>query len=134
MAVIQLAVDGTAKPYPYYGKKVGMALASYGIHKASSYIIVVGPDIDPHDAMDVMWAVSMLTTPVSDSITTNESLPGIASILGTHQDGHQPKTSAQQVIIDATVPVPERYIGWRPRSDPPEWERSAIKKMRSKIG
>lgn len=134
MAVIQLEVDGTAKPYPYYGKKVGMALASYGIHIASSYIIVVGPDIDPHDGTDVMWALGMLTMPVSDSITTKESLPGIASVLGTCRVGQQPETSGQQIIIDATLPVPERYIGWRPRSDPPEWEKSAIKKIRNKIG
>jgi len=40
----------------------------------------------------------------------------------------------EQVVIDATIPVPERYSGWRPRSDPPEWERKALKVMKEKIG
>jgi 4-hydroxy-3-polyprenylbenzoate decarboxylase len=133
MAVIQLEVDAAGKPYPYYGKKVGMALSAYGVHISSSYIIVVGPDIDPHDAKDVMWALGMLTMPISDSIAVKEGLPGLARMLGTPVAGQQPDTSGEQVIIDATIPVPERYAGWRPRSDPPEWEREAIRIMRKKL-
>ena len=111
-----------------------MALSAYGVHISSSYIIVVGPDIDPHDAKDVMWALGMLTMPISDSIAVKEGLPGLARMLGTPVAGQQHDTSGEQVIIDATIPVPERYAGWRPRSDPPEWEREAIRIMKKKIG
>jgi 3-polyprenyl-4-hydroxybenzoate decarboxylase len=133
VAIIQLDVDAAAKPYPHYGKKVGMALSAYGVHIASSYIIVVGPDIDPHDAHDVMWAMGMLTSPISDAIAMKEGPPGIASMLGVGRVVNKPQISAEQVIIDATVPVPERYTGWQPRSDPPTWEREAIESIRKKL-
>jgi UbiD family decarboxylase len=133
-AVIQLEVDGNEKPYPHYGKEVGMALSSYGVHISSPYIIVVGPDIDPHDAKDVVWALSMLTMPVSDSTVVEKDLPGIGSVLGTDLEKDGTGICGEQVVIDATIPVPERYSEWRPRSDPPEWERHAIKRMKEKIG
>jgi 3-polyprenyl-4-hydroxybenzoate decarboxylase len=131
MTVVQLEVDGAGKPYPYYGKKVGMALAAYGVHIASPYTVVVGPDIDPHDAMDVLWAITMLAAPISDSILLDNDLPGLASELGTRV-GIRPR--GERVIIDATIPVPERYDHWSPRSDPADWERVAIKRMKDKLG
>lgn len=133
MAVIQLEVDGSQKPYPFYAKKVGMALASYGVHISSPYIIVVGPDTNPHDAQDVLFALGMLTKPVSDTIVVKENLPGIDTMLGFSDLAQKHSLKGEQVIIDATIPVPERYTGWRPRSDPPDWERLAIERIRKKI-
>lgn len=133
VTVIQLEVDGREKPFPAYGKKVGMALAAYGVHIATPYIIVVGPDIDPHNGRDVLWAMGMLSKPVADAVVWKDGTPGIEMMLGLSSGGNPAVSNGEQVVIDATTPVPERYAAWRPRSDPPEWEKEAIAKMKKKI-
>jgi len=134
MTTIQLEVDGIAKPYPHYGQKVGMALQTYISFIPAAYIIVVGPDTDPHDPMDVMWAIAMQTDPALDSLLINYGMPGPVNILGRRHDQQRPVTAGGQVIIDATIPVPERYDSFQPRCEPPEWEREAIKRIKKKIG
>jgi UbiD family decarboxylase len=134
MTVIQLTVDGKAKPHPHYGQEVGAALSSYGVHKASPYIIVVGPDIDPHDAAQVAWTVAMRAAPLSSTTATRKDFPGIDAMLGFRNESRGAEPQAEQVILDATTPVPERYDGWRPRTEPPDWEREAIERIREKLG
>jgi 3-polyprenyl-4-hydroxybenzoate decarboxylase len=133
LTVIQLEVDGAAKPYPHYGQKAGMALAAYGVHTSSPYIIVVGPDVDPHDSAQVLWAVAMLSVPISSSITAAKDFPGIGAMLGFRNAGRGPEPQAEQIVIDATTPVPERYDSWRPRSEPSDWEEQAIERIRKKL-
>jgi len=133
MTVIQLAVDGKSKPYPQYGQKAGLSLSGYGVHAAAAYIIIVGPDIDPHDPAQVAWAVAMHATPLSSTISVTKEFPGIGSILGFRNPENGAAPPAEQVILDATMPVPERYDGWRPRSEPSEWERQAIARIRKKL-
>jgi UbiD family decarboxylase len=132
--VIQLDVEGFAKPFPNYGKKVGMALQTYSAFSPSAYMVVVGPDIDPHDPMDVMWAMAMQTDPVLDSVVVNYGLPGPVNILGKRRDPQRPTTTGGQIIIDATKPVPERFDSFQPRCEPPDWERAEIKRMKEKLG
>ena len=134
MTVIQLAVDGAEKPCPQYGRKVGVALSSYGVHTASPYIIVVGPDIDPQDATQVSWAAAMRSVPLSDTTAVTKDFPALSSMLGfrNREQGAEPR--AEQVILDATTPVPERYDSWRPRTEPPDWERAAIERIGKKLG
>jgi len=134
MTIIQLEVDGMAKPYPHYGQKVAMALQTYISWATSPYIIVVGPDIDPFDPIDVMWAIAMRTDGTLDTVAIKQGLPGVATILGKRRDQQRPPTTGGQVIIDATIPVPERYDSWQPRCEPPDWERAAIEQMKAKIG
>jgi len=133
MTVIQLAVDGAEKPFPQYGRKVGEALAAYGVHTASPYILVVGPDIDPHDAAQVAWTVAMRSAPLSDTAAFTKDFPALSSMLGFRAETRGTAPQAEQVIVDATTPVPERYDGWRPRTEPPDWERAAIERMRKKL-
>jgi 4-hydroxy-3-polyprenylbenzoate decarboxylase len=133
LTVIQLAVDGTEKPAPHYGKKAGEALSSYGVHNASPYILVVGPDTDPHDATQVAWSVAMRSAPLSDTIAVRKDFPGIDSMLGFRRPERGEALRAEQMIIDATTPVPERYDAWRPRTEPPDWEREAIERIRKKL-
>jgi len=143
VTVIQLDVDGMQKPYPFYGKKVGMALATYGAHVTSAYIIVVGPDINPRDPMDVWWAIGMYTLPVTDQIAITDTLGGGGGgVFGSYSGTASiPKSerglysfSGQQIIIDATTPIPERYDAWQPRTEPPDWEKAAIERMKKKLG
>jgi 3-polyprenyl-4-hydroxybenzoate decarboxylase len=140
VTVIQLDVDGMQKPYPYYGKKVGMALATYGAHVTSPYIIVVGPDIDPRDSMDVWWAIAMYTLPVTDQIAMTDTLGGGGGFGSRTETANIPMSerrlyehAGEQVIIDATTPIPERYDAWQPRTEPPDWERAAIEGMKKKF-
>ncbi len=132
--VVQLEVDGLRKPYPYFAKKVGQALASYGSMVVSPYIVVVGPDVDPFDPMDVIWNIAMQSSPMTDSEFVKNGPPGIGMILGIRRDQHRPEMSGEQMILDATQPVPERYDAWRPRSEPRDWEIAAIKRMAEKLG
>jgi hypothetical protein len=37
-------------------------------------------------------------------------------------------------IIDATIPVPERFDTYPPRTEPPAWEEEAVARMRAKLG
>lgn len=138
VTVIQTEVDGADKPSPDYGKEVAKALAERD--RMSIYIIVVGPDIDPYDRTDVLWAIGLRAWPVTDSIlTTKGSLhttakdvtPGgkagkLAFLQGL---AHQ-----EQMLIDALIKFPERFSEWAPRSDPPQWERMAIERIRERIG
>jgi 3-polyprenyl-4-hydroxybenzoate decarboxylase len=133
MTVIQLTVDGKAKPHSHYGQEVGAALSSYGVHVASPYIIVVGPDIDPHDAAQVAWTIAMRSAPLSDTTAVRKDFPGIDAMLGFRSGDRGTAPRAEQVVIDATTPVPERYDGWRPRTEPPDWEREAIERIREKL-
>jgi 2,5-furandicarboxylate decarboxylase 1 len=136
VAVVQLEVDGPDKPYPHYGKAV--AMSCYGnpgklIGLATKYLIVVGPDVDPHDYTDVMWALGSRTMPVSDSIVIPKGLgqwgdPGaLPGPLGW-------RTYGEQVLIDATIKQPERYDSWLPRSEPVDWEKAAIAHYRERFG
>jgi 3-polyprenyl-4-hydroxybenzoate decarboxylase len=134
MTIIQLEVDGLAKPYPNYGQKVGMALQTYIQFIPAKYIIVVGPDTDPYDPIDVLWTLAMQTDPVLDTLLIKQGMPGPVDILGVRHDQQRTVTTGGQAIIDATIPVPERYDNFQPRCEPPIWEKEAIKKMQKKIG
>jgi 3-polyprenyl-4-hydroxybenzoate decarboxylase len=124
VAVVQLEVDGKYKPHPGYGEEVGRATAA-------KYTIVVGPDIDPHNLEAVMWAVGMradrgkwfdLPKPPPGSPTP----PKYGIMFELAEIGYQ--------VIDATIPVPERFDTFPPRSEPPKWEDEAIQRMRKKLG
>ncbi len=132
--VIQLAIDGPDKT-PHFGKQVAMALRgsqSKQVGTWTKYLIVVGPDIDPYDFNDVMWALGTRSMPVSDSITVEKGMalwgdPGAyAGALGW-------KAFGEQIIIDASIKVPERYETWPPRCTPFEWEQEAINRMKEKF-
>jgi hypothetical protein len=38
------------------------------------------------------------------------------------------------MVIDATIPVPERFDTFPPRTEPPAWENKVIEQMKKKIG
>jgi len=138
VTVIQTEIDGVDKPSPDYGMKVAQAYAA--IDRMSPYIITVGPDIDPYDRIDVLWAVGLRAWPVTDSALTKEGLihttaPRIATGGGTGNLSFlQGMAHSEQMIIDALIKYPERYAEWPPRSDPYEWELGAVEGMRNKLG
>jgi 3-polyprenyl-4-hydroxybenzoate decarboxylase len=83
----------------------------------SKYTIIVGPDIDPYDLEEVLWAV------------------GMRAGHSEWRDFPKPATGASPVprygiytrlakdmgflVIDATIPVPERFDTYPPAPNPP---------------
>jgi len=131
VVVVQMEVDGRMKPVAHYGKMAAMALqARIPTNIPHKYIIVVGPDIDPYDLTDVMWALGTRVMPVSDTIVIEKGrVPP-----DTGASGMEEYTKfGEQVMVDALIKVPERYADYPPRCEPVEWEREAIKRMKEKI-
>jgi 3-polyprenyl-4-hydroxybenzoate decarboxylase len=135
VVVVQTEVDGADKPFPHYGKRILMALSGNPGEKIGpiqKYIIIVGPDINPYDMNDVMWAVGTRTRPLDDTIVIGSGLctwcdpEGMPDPLGW-------KAYGQQVRIDALIKVPERHTSFPPRGEPGYWEPGAIEAMRKKI-
>lgn len=136
VVVVQLEVDGADKPAPHYGKRVLMALhgnPAVTIGPVTKYLMVVGPDINPYDFNDVMWAVGTRSMPVSDSVMIEKGMAGwgdpgaLPGPLGW-------KSYGEQMMIDATIKVPERYTSFPPRAEPLEWEEHAVNMLRKRIG
>jgi len=133
VAIIQLAVDGADKPMSHYGKQVMMALhgnPGISVGPGTKYIIAVGPDIDPYDFKDVCWALGTRTMPVSDSIFIEKGLT-MWGDPGGWPDAWGWKAYGEQIRIDATIKVPERYDHYAPRSDPAEWEKEAVQRIKN---
>ncbi len=111
--IVQLAVDGAAKPHPEFGKYVLHAVwgAAGRWGRTAKLVIVVGPDVNPYDLASVEWAVMTRVQPVSD-IITNAS--GQAFVL----DPSAPKSAqgvpvqSEQMGIDATIKIPERFTDY----------------------
>ncbi len=135
VAVVQLAVDGADKPIPYYGKQVLMALhgnPGFSIGPPSKYLIAVGPDINPYDLNDVMWALGTRAWPVSDTINIEKGVCGWGDPSGL--PGYTGfKTYGEQVMIDGTIKVPERFESYPPRAEPTDWEIEAVADMRRRL-
>jgi UbiD family decarboxylase len=135
VVVVQMEVDGSSKPSPYYGKQVLMALhgnPAVSIGPVTKYLIAVGPDINPYDFNDVMWAVGTRTQPVSDSIVIEKGLSGWGDPSGL--PGYTGfKNYGEQVMIDSLIKVPERYETFPPRAEPLGWEEEAVNKLRERL-
>ncbi len=132
--IVQCEVDGQEKS-PHYGKQVLSAIYAcpHGyIGNGSKYYIVVGPDIDPYNLRDVMWALGTRAQPVTDTIVIQDGLcawgdpSGLPGPLGWRAYG-------QQVLIDALIKVPERRTEWEPRTEPRRWELEAIERIKAKM-
>jgi len=125
ITVVQLEVDGKDKPHPGYGEEVGRLVAN-------KYTIVVGPDIDPYNPEEVFWAVGMRAgRGVWRDFPTN---PAGTPPMPRYGMFNEVTTDMGYLVIDATIPVPERFDTFPPRTEPPAWENEAIERMRKKIG
>jgi len=124
VTVVQLEVDGRDKPHPGYGEEVGRAVGA-------KYTIVVGPDINPYNLEEVFWAVGMRAGR-SQWRDYPPPPPGTPPI-PRYGIFNQVTTDMGFLVIDATIPVPERFDTFPPRTEPPSWENDAIERMRKKL-
>jgi 3-polyprenyl-4-hydroxybenzoate decarboxylase len=129
--IIQLGVDGTAKPHPEFGKYVLHAVwgAAGRWPRTAKILVVVGPDVNPYDLGAVEWAIQTRVQPVSDIILNKA---GQAFVL----DPSAPKgpqgfpTVSEQMGIDATIKIPERFSDYAEVSQAdPEQVRQVAKKL-----
>ena len=42
-------------------------------------------------------------------------------------------TYGEQIMIDGTIKVPERFDSFPPRAEPLEWEENAVAQMRARL-
>jgi len=106
---VQLSVDAPMKPYPGIGKSICHAVWGATPREAMWFkvIIVVGPDIDIHNAADLFFALSTRWQPQSDSVFTHTQ--------STVVDPSAPFTPqmarglTEAIGIDATIKFPERF-------------------------
>ena len=111
--VVQLSVDGAAKPFPGFGRHVLHAVWGAGGRWARSakMVIVVGPDVDPRDWGAIEWAIMTRVQPVSD-IVMNPSGPAQLLDPSLPKNAQGAGSLSEQFGIDATIKVPERHASY----------------------
>jgi len=122
--VVQLEVDGRDKPVPEYGLEIGKLVGA-------KYTIVVGPDINPYDAEDVLWAVGM-RAPRNQWYDYPPPPPGQPEI-PRYGIFNEVTTDMGYTVIDATIQSPGGFGTFPPRTEPPVWERDAIERIKAKL-
>ncbi len=127
--IVQLSIDGAQKPHPEFGKYILHAVwgsaGRWG--RTAKLVIVVGPDVDPYDLKQVEWAIATRWQPVQDSII-NPS--GQAFVLDPSCE-KSPQFGAfrsEQLGIDATIKIPERFTEYPEVSNALPEEVAAIAK------
>lgn len=130
--VIQLSVDGNDKPYPWFGHQVIHAVwgspGKYGA--AAKYVFVVGPDINPYDANEVIWALNTRVQPKSDTIFNEKGqVHAFDPSAPITQQGNT--LISEQMGIDATFKVPERFE--KLHSVPARPSEEDLEKIKKKI-
>lgn len=122
--VVQLEVDGKDKPHPGYGLEVGLAAGG------AKVCIVVGPDIDPNNLAEVLWAVSMRAP--RNQWYDLKPPPGVPEPPRYGMFTDIPEATGR-TVIDATIQVPEMFDKFPPRTEPTLWETEAIERMRKLV-
>ncbi len=127
--IVQLSVDGASKPHVEFGKYVLHAVwgsaGRWG--RTAKLIVVVGPDVDPYDLRQVEWAIATRWQPIKDSIT---NAAGQAFVLDPSCE-KSPQFGAfrsEQMGIDATIKIPERFTEYPEVSKADPVEVAAIAK------
>jgi UbiD family decarboxylase len=125
--IVQLAVDGPRKPHPEFGKYILHAVwgsaGRWG--RTAKLVIVVGPDVDPYDLKQVEWAMATRWQPLKDSILNPA---GQAFVLDPSCE-KSPQFGAfrsEQMGIDATIKIPERFTEYPEVSNATAEEVAAI--------
>lgn len=108
--IVQLKVDGAAKPHAEFGKYILNAVwgsaGRWG--RTAKLIVVVGPDVDPYDLSAVEWAILTRVQPYSDVIIHRSGQAMLLDPSATKGPQGFPFAS-EQMGIDATIKIPERF-------------------------
>jgi 3-polyprenyl-4-hydroxybenzoate decarboxylase len=128
MTVLQMAVDGDQKPVDDYGKKAAMTTAgSLKLQFGLFATIVVGPDIDPYDPDDLLWAI-VIRGKFTQGVAANAPFmmaPPIDALIAT------PKLDQMTLMMS---PKPGMTpTGMLVRTDPSGWEKQAIERVKKEL-
>lgn len=132
MIVVQTKADGLQK-MPRYGSTLLHAL--YGctngyIGPMNKYYISVGPDIDPYDLRDVVFALNTRCQPITDVVM----IPRGGGMDPSCARGPRGRPMfGEQMLMDALIKVPERLPNHPQRTNPKPQELEAIERIRKKI-
>lgn len=134
--IVQLKVDGANKPHAEFGKYVLHAVwgASGRWGRTCKIVIVVGPDVDPYDWGQIDWAIQSRVQPYTDTII-NRSGQAFVDDPSAPRTKHGYPAQSEQMGIDATIKVPERFDDYPEvsQADPAEVARIA-EKLRDVLG
>ncbi|MGI9289920.1 MAG: UbiD family decarboxylase domain-containing protein [Gammaproteobacteria bacterium] len=126
--IVQLSVDGAKKPHAEFGKYVIHAVwgASGRWARTAKMVVVVGPDVDPYDLNTVEWAIMTRVQPVSDTVMNPHGQAFVDDPSAPMTPAGFPAVS-EQMGIDATIKVPERFDDYREvsQADPDDVARVA---------
>jgi 4-hydroxy-3-polyprenylbenzoate decarboxylase len=134
--IVQLTVDGANKPHPEFGKYILHAVwgAQGRWGRVAKIVIVVGPDVNPYDLTSVEWAIQTRVQPYSDSII-NRSAQAMILDPSAPKGPHGFGIKSEQIGIDATIKVPERFDDYAEVSQADPVEVAAIaEKLRDILG
>jgi 3-polyprenyl-4-hydroxybenzoate decarboxylase len=111
--IIQLSVDGADKPHPEFGKYILHAVwgAAGRWGRTAKMVIVVGPDVDPYDMTQIDWAIMSRVQPKSD-IIINASGQAFVLDPSASKSAQGVPTQSEQMGIDATIKIPERFTDY----------------------
>jgi len=125
--VVQLNVDGAAKPHAEFGKYILNAVwgsaGRWG--RTAKIVIVIGPDVDPYDMDSIEWAIATRVQPATDTVI-NESGQAFLLDPSAPKGHHGFPVVGSQLGIDATMKVPERFETYQEVSQPTPEEVAAI--------
>ncbi len=126
--IIQLSVDGADKPHVEFGKYVIHAVwGSAGRWaRTAKWVTVVGPDVDPYDLKSVEWAVMTRVQPYSDTII-NKSAQAMVLDVSAPRSEQFGAFNSEQIGIDATIKIPERFKEYAPVSNATPEEVAALR-------
>lgn len=125
--IVQLDCDGAQKPHPEFGKYVLHAVwgsaGRWG--RTAKLVVVVGPDVDPYDMNSVEWAMQTRWQPLKDSLFNNA---GQAMVLdpSCEKGAQWGAMRSEQMGIDATIKIPERFTEYPEVSNATPEEVAAI--------
>jgi len=126
--IVQLKVDGAQKPHTEFGKYVLHAVwgAAGRWARTAKWVTVVGPDVNPYDPKSVEWAVMTRVQPYSDTLI-NRSAQAYVLDPSPARSSQFGAERSEQIGIDATIKVPERFTEYSPSSNATAEEVAAIR-------
>jgi UbiD family decarboxylase len=117
LTVVQTSIDAERKPVEDYGTKIMTSLrGSLRMQVGLGGTAVVGPDINPYDANDVLWAMFM----------RGNWLQQIDALVKT--------PAFAQYIVQMTPKPGFTKTGAMVRCEPTSWETKAVETMGRKLG
>ena len=108
---VQLSVDGEQKPRADFGKEVLQAVwgANGRWGPTAKLVVVVGPDVNPYDLSEIEWAIQTRVQPQTDTIINEAGQAFLMDPSAVKDPGHGIALVSEQVGIDATIKIPERF-------------------------